>query len=680
MFRRHFSDDMLVSRLEGELRPAQDARVRDHLGKCRRCRTKSLELQREMQGLAVSLGDGSDPDPAWAASAKLRFTEWRRGFDTELAARAARRQARWAWGVAPVATALCAVFVIGLWLAFRSEKPMAGELLSASRTVEKRSFNQPLEQTFRVEAADLRPDGEIRSSRLSVWSDAGDGRFATRWVDSDGRLKYAAWQPGPGRELTYNPAVSVNAGPRVVQPGTAVSLAEVSLPGPDLSRIESAFIRWLDSRTWTPISLSDDFLAFTGGGGMTVSAERIRTRAGGTIRVTAVRRTARGTVTVMLDVNAATHSTLRLVARVETGGRSAELRLSPERTRILAAADLPDTIFEPAARFTNTVPARKPPIPPVLPMAPEKPGVTSPSFEDLEVSAIYALHGMHACLGEPIEVVRETGELVVRGVAESPERRDQLVAGLSVLGARAPVRLDIRTVAEEAGDAATSAYIPVQSAPSLSAPVAAIAERLPIEDRLVQYFSEHPGAALDAGLGPDAGHAAVALANQAVTASRMLSSDAWAVRRLAERYGNGRSAGLSGHSRQLLLSMIRDHLGSVQARAASADRLIRAPLTGMFGGGSAAGDSIPDAGGGWSAAALSLFAGVDAIEDHTLWLFSTQIRGTQIHNSETADAVARKLMLELSRVEEQLEMVQRALVSDFEREPGRVAAHESPAR
>ena len=76
-----------------------------------------------------------------------------------------------------------------------------------------------------------------------------------------------------------------------------------------------------------------------------------------------------------------------------------------------------------------------PPSTRAIPQIAMPPQVVAPAATELiaaEIMVRYALHRAKACLGEPIEILTtDLGGIEVRGLAETPERKEELIAALT---------------------------------------------------------------------------------------------------------------------------------------------------------------------------------------------------------------------------------------------------------
>ena len=168
--------------------------------------------------------------------------------------------------------------------------------------------------------------------------------------------------------------------------------------------------------------------------------------------------------------------------------------------------------------------------------------------ENLEIEVRYLLHRACACLGESVEVVRKpSGNVVVRGLVQTAERRQELIAVLLPT----PVKVEIETADALAEKmlAHTPRGSKLQSYPEVF---------FPLQQRLEEYF---------AGRGPrDAvGNEIVDLSNRVVSQSQEILGHAWALRRLELDYAPERAQRLPSPARRLLEQMSREHAEALRA-------------------------------------------------------------------------------------------------------------------
>ncbi|MGH9839428.1 MAG: anti-sigma factor family protein [Blastocatellia bacterium] len=196
-------------------------------------------------------------------------------------------------------------------------------------------------------------------------------------------------------------------------------------------------------------------------------------------------------------------------------------------------------------------------------------------LKEAEIAALYALHQAQADLGEQIEVTRDpAGRVIVQGLVEQAARKQQLTDALENIPL---VTMQIQTVEEAARQAETkqpsmAARLIDGNEPAITAAPATPAANA-FQQRLEQYF---------AGRGDDrknAGLKAAQLSNAVLTEASASLSEAWALRRLAERFAAAPESETPPAARQRgedqrIAEMMGNHLARLKVRS----RLLRARL------------------------------------------------------------------------------------------------------
>jgi hypothetical protein len=195
------------------------------------------------------------------------------------------------------------------------------------------------------------------------------------------------------------------------------------------------------------------------------------------------------------------------------------------------------------------------------------------------------LHRVRACLDEQIEVEQTgQGRIKVRGLTASTERKQEILEALHSIPL---VMSSLQTIAEALRSTSSSSRA-VDSRPQTKEnfesipPVTVHDERLPIEDQLQQYFIEQGN--LEPGSSHDPRQVNLkiaALAKEAVSLSRSALSEAWALRRLAEKFDSAKTGPLKMQSRWLLEVMIRDHLAALLETHSTTRRLLEPVLSAL---------------------------------------------------------------------------------------------------
>ena len=175
----------------------------------------------------------------------------------------------------------------------------------------------------------------------------------------------------------------------------------------------------------------------------------------------------------------------------------------------------------------------------------------------VELEARYILHRRGDCLAGLIQVQREGKDrTVVRGLAETSRQKVELTAALP----RSPLlSVEISTL-EELETAVPPASQP-EPAGEIQAPPGN--REIPAADLLRRRMEGRYGA-------ENAPRRTAELVNEAVGLSRSMRGEAWALRRLAERYGSGATAPLARSARRMLEAMLREHLLRLRAETTKA--------------------------------------------------------------------------------------------------------------
>ena len=190
-----------------------------------------------------------------------------------------------------------------------------------------------------------------------------------------------------------------------------------------------------------------------------------------------------------------------------------------------------------------------------LPPVPAKPAArtivrqpieTATPGDELQVFAL--LRRLGADLGEPVEVTRQAGQVVVSGTGISPEIEDRIHRELQ---------------------AAPRVTVQFTAPPAVLPPPAARAAATPaLRPDIVQFQAE-----LEDRLGGRAAYDE--FTNDLLEASDALLAHLHALRRLAERFPAGVEVELTPGERRLLANLRRDHAGPVARLAAALDSRAR---------------------------------------------------------------------------------------------------------
>ena len=248
--------------------------------------------------------------------------------------------------------------------------------------------------------------------------------------------------------------------------------------------------------------------------------------------------------------------------------------------------EIPGEVLSPA----TTIAPQSRPLNPIIgtPVAPSRlagpASATSAATVGDELHVLASLHAIGADLGDPIEISRAAGDVIVNGAGISPERQQQITQALSSLphvtlrfSGAAPIKVQPERLRTDSS--LTSDIIQMQ---------ARIAEQ--IGGRA--YFDQ--------------------LASQVLDMSEPMMSRAYALRHLAERFTPELESELSAEDRQLLGRIRGEHAAALRQQAVEMERLLKPVLSGVTGAADAPADSIsPQA---WQPATEEMFQSARRVE------------------------------------------------------------------
>ena len=283
---------------------------------------------------------------------------------------------------------------------------------------------------------------------------------------------------------------------------------------------------------------------------------------------------------------------------------------------------------EPSTRNDGSL-AANPVDTPMRPAVPSRPaavtpGETAPISAELQV--LSALHQIGADLGDPIEVKRVEGRVLVSGLDIAPRRQHEIEQALNGLpdvavefsrGTSAPIR---------------------ESAPAATVSGAAPDTRL--ENRLERQLGGR--AELDR------------FTSRMLEENESAMAHAYALRSLAERFLATDEAALAAHDRDLLHSMAREHLANLATEAGVMETVLQPVLVGM-GGALPSETRAKVAVAAWQSAVPDLFAASRRVEV----LLSTLLGVTPA--DPTASDIPSQLLAALRDLRTDLDRCQRTL-------------------
>ena len=220
---------------------------------------------------------------------------------------------------------------------------------------------------------------------------------------------------------------------------------------------------------------------------------------------------------------------LRQTVYVEAGGGLEQYEVEEVAEAVVARAAVPEGIFASARTPQPETAAVEP-----APNLPALAAVASPAqLISTEVQVWLALHRLNDCLGEPVEIVRADGTIVVRGHITDSSRRRELAAALEQIRY---ARLDLLASAESA------------PLPSSGTPASSAASSSPPAD----WVNPLQLLKMDAAQSTE-------LINTIVPLSGAALDQVWALRRLAERFSDSTLTSLSPAERAAIEQMLRNH-------------------------------------------------------------------------------------------------------------------------
>ena len=224
----------------------------------------------------------------------------------------------------------------------------------------------------------------------------------------------------------------------------------------------------------------------------------------------------------------------------------------------LAEDAAPENLIASQSKTPERTGAEVPGIAPngIAPDATHLPAAASSATIGDELHVLASLHKVGADLGDPIEVSRVGGGILVAGIGIAPQRQQEIQ---DVLSSQNHVMLRF-------SESAPAKVEPGREVPSVNA---ASPELQKLQDRVAEqiggraYFTQ--------------------LAAQVLDLSEPMMARVYALRRLAEQIPVDAEPELSAQDRQLLRSLRQEHTESLRSQAAQIDRLLRPVLEPVSG-------------------------------------------------------------------------------------------------
>ncbi|MGH9938864.1 MAG: anti-sigma factor family protein, partial [Blastocatellia bacterium] len=442
----HPPPELLMLSVDGELPTDEAARIESHLAACWMCRARTAKIEATIADFieynqAALTPQLTPPPGAWRNfGARLDRLAGELGAPPLLARLGARLREMFAARPTParltVVISVAIIALAGFWLS-RSPVASASELLERSMQAETARINQVAEPVmYRKLQARRKSAGAEESVTWESWHSARNDLFRQRVADKQGlRFIRASEEPAPALLTELE---------RVFRANHLDARRPLSA---------ASYAGWrrtvrLGSETVTEVTLQDHSAGL-----------KLTTVVAGPHGADAI-------IEASLIVRRADWHPVaeHLKVRGENEIREYELSEAAYEVMPLAAltvfaepAPLPLPAATPAAEAMR-IPAATTPSPSIKPVPSEA------ESRNAEVSALYALHRMRADLGEQIEILRDpAGQVVVRGLVETADRKEQLIEALRDL---ALVATQIQTV-EEAQRAASRKLFAAQ-APAVS--------------------------------------------------------------------------------------------------------------------------------------------------------------------------------------------------------------------
>ncbi len=657
----HPSDEDLLGFLDGEATSRTARRVRRHLERCWSCRTRREELDlsiggfiRSRENLLASLAaDRSEADGGVEQrfQFKLRKLACQENAVQPVSNLSGASRKPWHLRLSlPVAASLLAAAFVFYSLAplNKVRTVSAQELLRHATEAETRKMREVkkpvVHRKLRVARKAAQP-ARVQAITWESWSDAENRRFAQRVA-------------GAAEGLTELPVSNEQSALLLAELETIFRQNDLNLEQPLSAEGHDRWRQSLQTGSEEVIQaeLSDGEKAFI-----------LRTAVAGPYR---------------------THSIRKAEFVVRTGDwHPVEHRLSIQGQEGVLDYELIERTFEvvtlaalPLSLFAELLPPVPSPLGPSKPALPSALSLSETDSLAIEIQAHYVLHQLKACLGKPIHVNRgSAGRLRVSGLVDTEEERNELQTALSTVPG---VTVAVQTVAEAVRAASQPSPSGIQRQAGLppmtreNEGVTVRTGRMPLQQQLQQFFSRGSNQLPVAGGGEEeevgkrtAEDPVARLSNGAVTLSRNVMAEAWALRRLAERYREHDIDRLPRYSRLLLQNMLQDHLSSVRLGIEKARQLLEPALSSVTSEKKRREDnrelqagrhSAPfGAGKAWNELCLELFGRADEAREMVDALFA----GTELETSP--EETARRLVDLLSHWARQFEPLEIEIARQF---------------
>ncbi len=653
-------DGELLAYLDGELAPERQAEIRQLLESDWKLRVRLAELERDIEtyvkatqqqpqgelpsfedvwgGVARRLNEPLEPLPVEAeqrsrleeeTSLSARFQIWSDALNWSDAW--LRSPVLLRWSVAVMGSLVMAGFIFWVLFSERLGAVSAEELIqraAQSETAQMKRVTEPVVyRRIQVKRADA-----SESVTWESWREAGRNQFRQRVSDRHGWRFINANENGANENEKAAPPIIAE-----IEAVFRVNHLDMQRPLSAAAFAEWRKITRLKSETVTEVALPGNKLP-----GNKLEDE---------LKLTAIAQepyALNAIIEATLTVRKTDWHTVALRLKVQGENEVREYELSETAYEVLplhALTVFADLVPTPSPALAIIAAASRATSPSIIAKASPsvKPPPTEAEVKEAEVAALYALHQAQADLGEQIEVVREAGQgVIVRGLVETPERKQQLTEALRDL---LLVAARIQTVEEAARQAAITqpSRAPVSEPAPPAAPGTSGANAF--EQRLARYFAEREPSPKSNDQ-RNVNLKIAQLSNEVVTESSAAMWEAWALRRLLERFAAEKENELSPAARQRIEEMTANHI----ARLKTQNRQLRARLEPVLL--SIAGGKTPAAPAPVEstkqAQALLVFRAVEQVLQMTDRLFGGAA------SAATPEEAARQLLESLARLDQAL--------------------------
>ncbi|MGH9429074.1 MAG: hypothetical protein ACRD2L_22555, partial [Terriglobia bacterium] len=286
-----------------------------------------------------------------------------------------------------------------------------------------------------------------------------------------------------------------------------------------------------------------------------------------------------------------------------------------------------------------------------------------------------ALHQLRACLGDPIQVLREaSGRIKVRGLAKTLEQKEELVTALQTIPL---VTAEIQTLEEAARTRSSRSSVEGASeleTPADDEPTIVRTKKSGIQSRLEAYFIKRLSVESEDHGRVEIGSSSlqrriVELSNEAILLSQAVLTEAWALRRLAESYPGEKARSMRPATRLVLETMLQGHMSNLKNQM-NRSRVLLEPVLSLSPSESeilrGAPQTTPSQSRatvipGWSSEVMSLFVGVEQVEQLILSLFGNN----DVLPEGQADGTSWQLLERLHECEDRLRKFEIAVSQEF---------------